>query len=99
MNQTDKLKMLFPIGTKYSAYRDRSSRNWEYDFRNMKDCGMDTVRVHATWGTIEPSEGEFDFSYYDAILETAVKHGLQVIFTLYLVCTPEWVYEKHPDSR
>ena len=31
MNQTDKLKMLFPIGTKYSAYRDRSSRNWEYE--------------------------------------------------------------------
>ena len=99
MNQTDKLQSLFPIGTKYSAYRDRTSRHWEYDFQNMKECGMDTVRVHATWGTIEPSEGEFDFSYYDAILETAVKHGLQVIFTLYLVCTPEWVYEKHPDSR
>lgn len=99
MSQRQELQELFPIGTKYAAYRDRTDRCWETDFANMKACGMDTVRVHATWGTIEPNEGEFDFDYYDRIAATAVKHGLRVIFTLYLVCTPEWVYEKHPDSR
>lgn len=99
MENQRKLQEIFPIGTKYSAYRDRTDRHWEKDFSNMKACGMDTVRVHATWGTIEPEEGKFDFTYYDHILETAVKYDLKVIFTLYLVCTPEWVYEKHPDSR
>lgn len=99
MDQQKKLQEIFPIGTKYSAYRDRTDRHWEKDFSNMKACGMDTVRVHATWGTIEPDEGRFDFGYYDHIVETAVRHGLKVIFTLYLVCTPEWVFEKHPDSR
>lgn len=99
MENQRKLQEIFPIGTKYSAYRDRTDRHWEKDFSNMKACGMDTVRVHATWGTIEPEEGKFDFTYYDHILKTAVKHDLKVIFTLYLVCTPEWVYEKHPDSR
>ena len=99
MDKTTKLQGIFPIGTKYSAYRDRTDRHWEKDFSNMKACGMDTVRVHATWGTIEPDENRFDFLYYDRIVEAAVRHGLKVIFTLYLVCTPEWVFEKHPDSR
>jgi len=88
---TNKLQEIFPIGTKYSAYRDRTDRYWEVDFANMKKCGMDTVRVHATWGTIEPNENEFDFDYYDRILACAVKHELRVIFTLYLVCSPEWI--------
>ena len=94
-----KLQEIFPIGTKYSAYRDRTDKNWEKDFSNMQKCGMDTVRVHATWGTIEANEGEFDFTYYDNIISAAVKYGLKVIFTMYLVCAPEWVYEKYPDSR
>ncbi|MCL2034758.1 MAG: beta-galactosidase [Oscillospiraceae bacterium] len=99
MDFTKKLQEIFPIGTKYAAYRDRTDRHWDVDFANMKRCGMDTVRVHATWGTVEPDEGAFDFDYYDRITACAVKHGLRVIFTLYLVCTPEWVYEKHPESR
>lgn len=99
MENQRKLQEIFPIGTKYSAYRDRTDRHWDKDFVNMKACGMDTVRIHATWGTIEADEGEFNFVYYDRVLEKAVKYGLKVIFTLYLVCTPEWVYEKHPDSR
>lgn len=101
MNSNDftlKLQEAFPIGTKYAAYRDRTDRYWDIDFANMKMCGMDTVRVHATWGTIEPNENEFDYEYYDKILACAVKHGLRVIFTLYLVCSPEWIYDKHPDS-
>ena len=61
MNQTDKLKMLFPIGTKYSAYRDRSSRNWEYDFRNMKDCGMDTVRFMLPGERLSHQKGNLIF--------------------------------------
>lgn len=99
MDKQKKLQEIFPIGTKYSAYRDRTDRHWEKDFTNMKACGMNTARVHATWGTIEPDENRFDFAYYDHIVESAVRHGLKVIFTLYLVCTPEWVFEKHPDSR
>ncbi len=99
MTNQEKLQELFPIGTHYGAYRDRTDKCWEKDFANMKACGMDTLRIHATWGTIEKNEGEFDFSYYDHILEEAVKYGLKILFTIYLVETPEWVFEKHPDSR
>lgn len=99
MDKRKQLQELFPIGTKYGIYRDRTDRLWETDFSNMRECGMDTVRIHATWGTVEPDEGRFDFDYYDRIEACACKYGLKMIFTLYLVCTPEWVYEKHPDSR
>ncbi len=94
-----KLAEYFPVGTKYGYYRDRSERCWDKDFKNMQDCGMDAVRIHANWGTIEPNEGEFDFDYTDRILAKANEYGMKVIFTLYLVCSPEWIYEKHPDSK
>lgn len=99
MDKRKRLQELFPIGTKYGIYRDRTDRLWETDFANMKECGMDTVRIHVTWGTAEPEEGCFDFAYYDRIEAAAERHGLRVIFTIYLVCTPEWVFEKHEDSR
>lgn len=99
IEKNKKLAEYFPIATKYGFYRDRSERCWDKDFKNMQDCGMDAVRIHANWGTIEPNEGEFDFDYLDRILEKADQHAMKVIFTLYLVCSPEWIYEKHPDSK
>ncbi|MFP3154821.1 beta-galactosidase [Lachnospiraceae bacterium ZAX-1] len=99
MSKKKELQALFPIGTKYGFYRDRTDRLWETDFANMKACGMNSVRIHATWGTVEPNEGQFDFDYYDRIAATAKRYGLKVVFTIYLVCTPEWAFEKHPDSR
>ena len=89
----------FPVGTKYGFYRDRSEKCWDKDFKNMQDCGMNAVRIHANWGTVEPNEGEYDFDYLDRILAKADHYEMKVIFTLYLVCSPEWIYEKHPDSK
>ena len=99
IEKNKKLAEYFPVATKYGFYRDRSETCWDKDFKSMQDCGMDAVRIHANWGTIEPNEGEYDFDYLDRILTKADRHGMKVIFTLYLVCSPEWVYEKHADSK
>ena len=44
----------------------------EKDFAMMKKAGINTIRVaESTWSTLEPRDGEFDFSYLDRILEKA----------------------------
>ena len=42
---------------------------------------------------------ETDFAQYDRIVKAAGEHGLGVLFTLYLVSAPEWIFEKHPDMQ
>ena len=89
----------FPIGVKYGQHRDMEEKYWDTDFANMRDCGMEALRIHAFWAPLEPEEGKYDFAQYDRIVAKAGEYGLKVMFTLYLVAAPEWVFEKHPDSR
>lgn len=42
----------------------------ELDFQMMKDAGMNTIRIaESTWSTLEPSEGTYDFTHLDRMLE------------------------------
>ena len=44
----------------------------EADFSMMKKAGINTIRVaESTWSTLEPRDGEFDFTFIDRILEEA----------------------------
>lgn len=99
MNGREQLTCGFPIGVKYGQHRDMQEGCWEQDFENIRAAGLDVIRIHAFWGAIEPVEGTFDFAQYDRVAEAAGAHGLKVLFTLYLVSAPEWIFEKHPDSR
>ncbi|MDO5423736.1 MAG: beta-galactosidase [Eubacteriales bacterium] len=99
MNQKDYLAGSFPIGVKYAQHRDMQEPCWDMDFENMKNCGIDALRVHAFWAPIEPQEGVFDFGQYDRITEKAGAYGIKIMFTLYLMASPEWIFQKHPDSR
>ena len=97
-NYTD-LASVFPIGVKYAQHRDMEEKYWDVDFENMKACGLDAIRIHAFWASIEPEEGSFVFDQYDRIVEKAAAYDMKIMFTLYLVAAPEWIFEKHPDSR
>lgn len=99
MNGRDRLKQNFPIGVKYCQHRDMQEQFWNTDMENIKKSGIDTLRIHAFWAALEPSEGKYDFEQYDRIVEKAQKYGLKILFTLYLVSAPEWIFEKHPDAR
>lgn len=93
------LSRTFPIGVKYGQHRDMQEKDWPQDFANMRDCGIDAIRLHAFWAPIEPREGEFDLAQYDRIVQMAGEYGIKVMFTLYLMAAPEWIFHKHPDSR
>lgn len=90
-------KLLF--GVKYCQHRDFNENDWNVDFLKIKEAGLDVLRIHAFWAAIEPTEGKYDFSVYDRLVSKAEEYGLSILFTLYLVSAPEWVFEKHSDSR
>lgn len=95
MNTKDQI--LF--GVKYCQHRDFNENYWDIDFPKIKAAGIDILRIHAFWAALEPSEGNFEFAVYDRLVDKAKEYGLSILFTMYLVSAPEWVFEKHTDSR
>lgn len=70
----------------------------EKDFSMMKKAGINTIRVaESTWSTLEPREGEFDFTFIDKILEYAEKWDLSVIVGTPTYAVPSWLALKDPD--
>ena len=50
-------------------------RTWPH----LKALGLNTVVAPVSWELIEPAEGNFDFTYVDAMLELARKHGVPLV--------------------
>ena len=49
---------------------------WEVDFRQMHDLGIDTVRMgEFAWAIFEPVPGKFDFDWMDRALAIAGRYG------------------------
>lgn len=70
----------------------------EKDLRMMKKAGINTIRVaESTWSTLEPADGEFDFTWIDRILEEADKADMNVIVGTPTYAVPSWLAQKDPD--
>ena len=68
------------------------------DFSMMKKAGMNVIRVaESTWSTLEPKDGEFDYTYSDQILKKAEEYGLQVIVGTPTYAIPSWMADAHPE--
>ncbi|MDX9754735.1 MAG: beta-galactosidase, partial [bacterium] len=46
--------------------------------RMARKAGVKWTREDFSWSRLEPRKGEFDFSYYDALIACAKRHGIQV---------------------
>jgi beta-galactosidase len=71
---------------------------WETDFREMHDLGINTVRMgEFAWAHFEPSPGKFTFDWMDRAIETAVRYGIRAILGTPTASIPPWLYEQYPD--
>lgn len=61
----------------------------ERDFARMDRGGVRTVRTLVRWRTVEPSQGEFDWTLTDQLIRSASEHGLEVLPFVY--GSPSWV--------
>lgn len=70
----------------------------DQDVEMMQEAGINLVRIaESTWSTLEPRDGEFDFSHIDRVLEAMGKAGIHVIVGTPTYAIPSWMEKKHPD--
>lgn len=59
--------------------------------RQLAQSGLKIIRLFMVWEQLEPEEGRWDFSNYDACMEEAKALGLMVVPTLMAGSPPGWM--------
>ena len=69
---------------------------------NMKENHINTLLGSVTWETIEPREGQFDFSELDRVLQGAREHDMHLVLLWFgtykngiSTYAPGWVKKDH----
>jgi len=64
----------------------------------MKQAGFTMVRMgDLSWDAFEPSEGHFEFAWFDKILEEMNRAGIKVILDIGGSPAPIWLHHKYPS--
>jgi beta-galactosidase len=73
---------------------------WHEDVALMREAGVNLVSVGIfSWGLIETSEGVFDFSWMDELLDLLHANGIRVDLGTPTASPPAWFFANHPDAR
>jgi beta-galactosidase len=71
---------------------------WEIDFRQMHDLGINTVRMgEFAWARFEPAPSQFEFAWMDHAIALARHYQIDVILATPSASVPPWLYQLHPD--
>ena len=84
------------VGTCYQPI-DRSSEQIDADIAIMKRAGFNVVRVgDLSWDSFEPSQGKFEFEWFDKIMDKMQAAGIRVILDIPGTPTPIWLHRAFP---
>ena len=68
------------------------------DLDNIVELGSNVIRIaEFAWHLMEKKEGEFDFSFFDRVIQKAKDKNLKVIMGTPTATIPAWLAYKHPD--
>jgi beta-galactosidase len=88
------------VGTNYHPHDDKNPDKIERDIQLMKDAGFNVVRMgHLAWDSYEPSEGKFDFMWFDKVMDLMNKAGIKVILDIAIRPAPIWLHHKYPSMN
>ena len=69
----------------------------EADLDAIREMGANMIRIaEFAWHRMEPSEGRFDFSFFDRVIAAARERGLKVMMGTPTAAVPAWLAKKHP---
>ena len=58
------------VGANYHPHDDKNPEKIHQDIQLMKAAGLNVVRMgHLAWDSYEPSEGKFDFKWFDTVMD------------------------------
>ena len=86
------------IGTNYHPHDDKNLEKTKNDIQLMKAAGFTSVRMgHLAWDSYEPSEGQFDFEWFDKVMDMMNQAGIKVILDIAVRPAPMWLHHKYPS--
>lgn len=85
-------------GAQYFRPPFPEKKDWERDFKNMKNYGFNCVKLWAVWNYIEKEKGVFEFRDLDEFVCLAKEYKLDVIINLIPEGAPYWTYNGHDED-
>ncbi len=86
------------VGTNYHPHDDKDPEKIARDIRLMEAAGFKVVRMgHLAWDSYEPTEGHFDFAWFDRVMDLMEKAGIKVILDIAVRPAPLWLHRKYPS--
>jgi beta-galactosidase len=86
------------VGTNYHPHDDKNPEKIQSDIKLMKNAGFKVVRMgHLAWDSYEPSDGKFDFDWFDKVMDMMNQAGIKVILDIAIRPAPIWLHQKYPS--
>ncbi len=86
------------VGANYHPHDDKDPEKIKRDIQLMKAAGLTVVRMgHLAWDSFEPSEGKFDFGWFDKVMDQMNQAGIKVILDIAIRPVPIWLHHKYPS--
>ncbi|RPI06408.1 MAG: beta-galactosidase [Ignavibacteriae bacterium] len=86
------------VGANYHPHDDKNTEKIKCDIKLMKDAGFNVVRMgHLAWDSYEPSDGKFDFDWFDKVMDLMGEAGIKVILDIAIRPAPIWLHHKYPS--
>ena len=71
---------------------------WQEDLQRMMKAGIQVIRIaEFAWNKFEPTEGNYDFTFFDRFLDLVETTEMKVIFCTPSATPPAWLTEKYPE--
>ena len=76
---------------------DRAPEQIDGDIAIMKGAGFNVVRMgDLSWDSFEPSQGKFEFEWFDKIMDKMKAAGIRVILDIPGIPAPIWLHRAYP---
>lgn len=86
------------VGANYHPHDDKNPEKIKKDIQLMKAAGLNVVRLgHLAWDSYEPSDGVFDFEWFDEVMDQLNESGIKVILDIAIRPAPIWLHDKYPS--
>lgn len=79
------------LGSQYYVNTGDDPQHIRAGIAAMASAGLKLVRIFLQWTQVEPRQGQWDWSQYDALFDAAAEGGIGVIVTLTAIHPPGWM--------
>jgi beta-galactosidase len=86
------------VGANYHPHDDKNVDKIKTDIKLMKNAGFNVTRLgHLAWDSYEPADGQFDFEWFDEVMDMMEEAGIKVILDIAIRPAPIWLHQKYPS--